>query len=300
MKHEDVPLEIPKIIHFIWLGSVLPEKYLDNLKQWRQVNPEYKILLWVDHEESKERLSQFAAHDLQVERIHQDPQLKTINDSVYFRRWCDTAMPLYSVAANLLRYSIIYLYGGIYADCDVWCTSEAKSLDNILAKKAPFFAHGQRYASDNCFFASAPGNRVFLNIIAKHVANQCRYVEQEIPEQILSFDILGFSKEQQNAAMLWSSKLRPHMEFYIYSTFGAKLFCNDVNSRILLEEFNFNLQPHILEIANIFSAEKNHLEPLEPSIISTSIWDTFMPDEYGYVHGRDRKWLKQSKLPSYV
>ena len=40
---------VPKILHFIWIGSIIPNKYIDNLNTYvNNNNPEYKINLWVD------------------------------------------------------------------------------------------------------------------------------------------------------------------------------------------------------------------------------------------------------------
>ena len=39
---------VPKIIHFIWIGSIIPNKYIDNLNSYVVNNPHYTINLWVD------------------------------------------------------------------------------------------------------------------------------------------------------------------------------------------------------------------------------------------------------------
>ena len=43
--------EIPKIIHFIWLGSSLPSKYRWNIDQWKIMHePTWEVRLWTDED----------------------------------------------------------------------------------------------------------------------------------------------------------------------------------------------------------------------------------------------------------
>ena len=39
---------IPQILHFIWLGSRLPEEYKTNILEWQRQNKNYSIKLWFD------------------------------------------------------------------------------------------------------------------------------------------------------------------------------------------------------------------------------------------------------------
>lgn len=36
--------KVPKILHFIWLGAVIPEQYLLNILLARKLNPDYEVL----------------------------------------------------------------------------------------------------------------------------------------------------------------------------------------------------------------------------------------------------------------
>ena len=42
-----IPIE--KILHFIWVGRVIPEKYKDTVIQSKQINQHYEVILWVDN-----------------------------------------------------------------------------------------------------------------------------------------------------------------------------------------------------------------------------------------------------------
>ena len=34
---------VPKILHFMWIGSQVPEKYQENIIAWRENNPTYQV-----------------------------------------------------------------------------------------------------------------------------------------------------------------------------------------------------------------------------------------------------------------
>ena len=38
---------LPKNIHFIWIGSVIPDKYIANINTYASNNPDYSIFVWV-------------------------------------------------------------------------------------------------------------------------------------------------------------------------------------------------------------------------------------------------------------
>jgi hypothetical protein len=81
---------IPKIIHFVWIGSELPTWAVGNIHQFTRLNPNYEI------------------------RIHGEEVLLPELADAY-----ELAMDL-SSKADLLRYSALSLYGGWYFDVDFW------------------------------------------------------------------------------------------------------------------------------------------------------------------------------------
>jgi len=84
-------LRIPEILHFIWLGSPLPQEYADNIAAWRELLPTYTIKLWTEADLEAFNL---ANRDLFEEEIN------------------------YAARSDIWRYEILYRYGGIYLDTD--------------------------------------------------------------------------------------------------------------------------------------------------------------------------------------
>ena len=84
---------IPRIVHQIWLGSPVPEKYFKWMETWLGYHGwEYK--LWTDEEVKG---------------------LKLQNRSLY------EASKNYGEKSDILRLEILYQYGGVYADVDYEC-----------------------------------------------------------------------------------------------------------------------------------------------------------------------------------
>ena len=92
---------IPKIIHFIWIGNEkIPDIYINYIESWIKNHSDYIFCFWND------------------ENI---PML--INQKYY-----DSAN-VYAMKADILRYELLYFFGGIYIDCDFL---SIKNLDKII------------------------------------------------------------------------------------------------------------------------------------------------------------------------
>ncbi|MGB8702355.1 MAG: glycosyltransferase [Thermosynechococcaceae cyanobacterium] len=109
---QEIP-KIPKIIHQIWIGNrQIPHNLNEYQKTWIEKNPDWEYKLWTN-EEVKEYT--FCNEELKF----LFSQSLTLGERV-----------------DVLRYDILYQYGGIYADCDCICL---KPFD-IFAHRYDFFA----------------------------------------------------------------------------------------------------------------------------------------------------------------
>ncbi len=88
-------MSVPKILHFVWVGddAKRPEGCIDS---WRRLNPAYEVRIWG-------------------------------NDDLLGRRWVNgkhmRAMATQELCgvADLMRYEILYLHGGLALDADSLC-----------------------------------------------------------------------------------------------------------------------------------------------------------------------------------
>lgn len=85
---------IPKIIHQIWVGSPLPEKYKALQETWKKNHPDWQYILWTDKELNA---------------------LDFINKDKY------NAATNMGEKSDIARYELLYRYGGIYIDTDFEC-----------------------------------------------------------------------------------------------------------------------------------------------------------------------------------
>lgn len=101
-------MTIPKIIHQLWIGpKPRPSKFMDT---WREKHPDYEYIMW-NEDEIKKR-------DLTLECQHRINEIEEINGK-----------------ADIIRWEILYNYGGLFLDADSICI---EPLNNLIDKGSPF------------------------------------------------------------------------------------------------------------------------------------------------------------------
>ena len=104
---------IPKIIHQLWIGpKPAPTKFMDT---WRDKNPEFTYIRW-NEEEIKTRL-------LKLQCIEKIGEMEEINGK-----------------ADIIRWEILYNYGGIFIDADSICI---EPIDDMLMNTKAFAGYEQ-------------------------------------------------------------------------------------------------------------------------------------------------------------
>jgi mannosyltransferase OCH1-like enzyme len=95
--------EIPKLIHQIWVGpNPIPTKSIDFMKHIQELHPDFTYRLWSDK-------------DLTPDNFTTLPYIQKATS--------------YAQKADIMRYEILYRYGGIYLDIDFQLL---KPLDSLL------------------------------------------------------------------------------------------------------------------------------------------------------------------------
>lgn len=145
----DPQVRIPKIIHQIWVGSPLPQKYYRLQKSWQIYHPDWEYKLWTDKD-----IEEFGL----------------IN-----KHWYDKT-PNYAQKADIARYEILYRLGGVYVDMDFECL---QPLD-VFHHTCDFYtgiAQWHRFRLFNGLIGSPPGNPILkecvetMNLDIKHDPN---------------------------------------------------------------------------------------------------------------------------------
>jgi mannosyltransferase OCH1-like enzyme len=94
-----------KSIHFIWIGSPIPNKYVRNVIRCKEVNPQYEVNLWLDHE-FPQNLADAGVVCRDVGDLN--PSSKCLLDQI----------EKHAGRKDVLSYEILYKHGGIFSDID--------------------------------------------------------------------------------------------------------------------------------------------------------------------------------------
>ena len=101
-KHDNLQIDnsgtIPKVIHFMWIGSDLPKIYKQNINIWKEKNPSFDIMIW-DDEKTNKFLSDKSLYGM-------------FKESTSF-----------GVKSDVARYHVLKEIGGLYLDTDFLCLS---------------------------------------------------------------------------------------------------------------------------------------------------------------------------------
>lgn len=131
--------QIPKIIHQIWLGSKIPDRYKKLNDSFKQLNPDWEYRLWSDEDIEEFNLINKKAFDIAGN---------------------------YGMKSDIARYEIVEKFGGIYADTDFECL---KPLDDFIGCSffcGLFFSKNPEIAFPNGLFGSIPNNKILKDLIS--------------------------------------------------------------------------------------------------------------------------------------
>lgn len=106
---------IPRIMHHIWFGGVLPERYAIWRQQWLEKHPSWQFILWDETSVKKE-----FPEGLVNQQVYDQAQSKKN----------------YGKMADVAKYEILYRYGGLALDLDVRCLQAV----DFLHEKYDFYA----------------------------------------------------------------------------------------------------------------------------------------------------------------
>lgn len=133
---------IPKVVHVIWLGSTLPEKYAEWLTTWQGWDG-WEFRLWTDKEAS---------------------ELEMVNREIF------ESSKSYGEKSDILRYEILYQFGGLYVDTDFACFNPEyfdafhRSLDLYIAFLPAEYV---LFRMGNSIIGSVPNHPFLLQLITE-------------------------------------------------------------------------------------------------------------------------------------
>lgn len=134
---------VPKIIHQIWVGpNQIPEHCIDYINSVKNTHPEYEHILWTEN------------------NLPELPKLVSLQYERYAKQ------KKYAFQADILRYYLVNLFGGLYLDVDFHVF---KNLSPLLKKdfniSLPTHNPEKIHWICNSFFASIPNNPILTEIV---------------------------------------------------------------------------------------------------------------------------------------
>lgn len=140
--------KIDKILHFIWIGTKpIPKLFVKYFDRWRKLYPDYKIWLWTDDIVNRMKL--------------------------YNQKEFNISKGQYSKQSDILRFEILYHYGGIYIDSD--CIPLRKMPNEVFNYEFIGVSEGKIIAT--AFFGCTAKNDIMRHVVIELKINF--YLETE-------------------------------------------------------------------------------------------------------------------------
>lgn len=136
LEYQEQP-RIPKIIHQVWLGSPLPEKCREYQQTWLEKHPDWEYILWTEKEIEEFGLQNKAMYD---------------------------ASKNYAQKADIVRYEVLYRFGGLYVDTDFVCLQPFDELHHCLDFYTGI-SSSTRFGVFNGLIGSVPGSPILKECI---------------------------------------------------------------------------------------------------------------------------------------
>ena len=125
----DDPL-VPPLIHMVWLGGAVPPALARVARSWQTLHPDWQCVLWDDEAVAK---------------------LPLLNAAAF------ASAPNRGFQADILRYELLYRYGGWYVDMDLLCTRPLHALSRAGALVTAQ-SNSTVWELNNAFIGAVPGH----------------------------------------------------------------------------------------------------------------------------------------------
>lgn len=139
--------EVSRTIHQIWLGSEVPTRFLESMADWQILNPDWTYRLWTRE-----------LPDLYNANLYDSAHAYVKPDAVWQFR------------ADLLRYEILYRYGGFYCDVD---TKPLRPLEGLFDFRSEWAVAENDVYVGNTYLYSEPDNPIFRDLVVNLSEHLC-------------------------------------------------------------------------------------------------------------------------------
>jgi hypothetical protein len=145
---------IPRVIHQIWVGGVVPERFEEGMRSWVEHHPAWTHQLWTD------------ATDW-----------RWLYNYALYRSAADLVPPdaVGQFKADLIRYELLYTFGGLYADIDTVCL---RPMDDQLDGHDNWAAAEDDHWVGNTYLGAERGSQLMAALVSLIGPNLAHYKRQ--------------------------------------------------------------------------------------------------------------------------
>lgn len=147
---------IPLVAHHIWFGNTMPKEYEVWREEWQKRHPGWKFIMW---DEKK------IAQEFRTGLFNQ----KSFDDAAKAKN--------YGKMSDIVRYEILYRFGGLYLDCDI---KNYKNFD-WLHHAYDFYA-GLETFEHNCYCCNPIVAAKPAHPIMKRLMDIIKFYEDKTPD----------------------------------------------------------------------------------------------------------------------
>lgn len=163
---------IPKIVHYCWFGSEIPEIIKQRVKQWKSVLPDYEFILWSENNFDVVG-NQF------TKKMYEEKK--------------------YAFVADYVRLYAVEKMGGVYLDTDVLLF---KSVNSLLENEAFFALEDFDSINTGIGFGAEAHNKYISDLLCIYNQNYKNYMLLKVPPttvEIVSnyFRNIGFKNKDK-------------------------------------------------------------------------------------------------------
>jgi mannosyltransferase OCH1-like enzyme len=122
IRNYDNSVKLPKILHFIWIGNLIHQKYIDTVVNCKKINETFETVLWVDHTSvNEEVVAYLEQNNVVVRNIYDYLAIENMLDMGKLVQDYLLKNNNFGFQADVIRLYVLYVFGGIYSDIDsVW------------------------------------------------------------------------------------------------------------------------------------------------------------------------------------
>lgn len=188
---------IPKIVHQYWTGGPIPAAYLKFHERWREMNPDWAFYLWSDE-------------SLEI----RDPEVGLVNADLWSR--AEEYVPpgrQYQFRGDLVRYELLYRYGGIWIDMDFEPLLPLDNWFDAVNGDLPFAAWEVQDEWIANGFMGSPAKNWFTRLLIQRLPESAESFRGSAPTRISGPQYLTRLWREQSEQM----RVLPQSMFYPYS-----------------------------------------------------------------------------------